>query len=329
MDGQEWESVLNPSSTQLGNTNSKVPASRDWVAEGAVSEVYNQANCGACWSFAAAGAIEGLFFTQTGELLPLSQQHLLACDYGPKAGRYRDNGCNGGLPDSAFGWVARNGGICSYADVPYISGNGRMYSCQRCTPVVMVSGFVDVTPRDELALMDAVAQQPVAVGIDASEYAFMFYKSGVLDTPKCGDVLDHAVLIVGYGTDAATGKPYWKVKNSWGPTWGEGGYVRMVRGKNMCGIADMPSYPIANMPMRALHRLSAAAVSDGITCNEPMDGDAKLTSYPAGSLLVFESGQWRTVCADTMGKSTAQLACYVRAFFLFLTVPQHAAGFWV
>lgn len=106
-----------------------------------------------------------------------------------------------------------------------------------------VSGYNDVPAGDEVSLKSAVAQQPVSVAIEADQSVFHFYSSGVLDSSSCGTTLDHGVLLVGYGTDSSTGKDYWKVKNSWGTTWGESGYVRLVRGKNMCGIASQASYP--------------------------------------------------------------------------------------
>merc|ERR1712032_842773 len=99
----------------------------------------------------------------------------------------------------------------------------------------------DVPSRDEDALKSAVSQQPVSVAIEADKSAFQFYSGGVLDNSACGTNLDHGVLVVGYGTDG--GKDYWKVKNSWGPSWGEEGYIRMVRNKNQCGISQQPSYP--------------------------------------------------------------------------------------
>jgi len=90
--------------------------------------------------------------------------------------------------------------------------------------------------------MEAVAQQPVSIAIEADKPTFQLYKGGVLTGP-CGAKLDHGVLVVGYGTD---GQDYWKVKNSWGPTWGEKGFVRLLRGKGLkgeCGILSQPSYP--------------------------------------------------------------------------------------
>ena len=93
----------------------------------------------------------------------------------------------------------------------------------------------------ENALQAAVAQQPVSVAIEADKSAFQLYKSGVFGSSGCGQRLDHGVLAVGYGSDS--GKDFWKVKNSWGETWGEQGFIRMVRGKNMCGIAMQASYP--------------------------------------------------------------------------------------
>jgi len=98
-----------------------------------------------------------------------------------------------------------------------------------------------VTANDENALMAAVAKQPVSVAIEADTSVFQLYESGVLTSSGCGTSLDHGVLTVGYGTDDGTA--YWKVKNSWGTSWGENGYIRMERGVNMCGISQMASYP--------------------------------------------------------------------------------------
>merc|ERR1712070_1045165 len=163
-------------------------------------------------------------------------EELVQCDHNG------DMGCRGGLMDNAFTWVSQNG-ICSESSYPYTSGGGVTGTCKKssCNPVATLTGHTDVPSKDETALKAAVSKQPVSVAIEADKSAFQFYAGGVLDNPACGTRLDHGVLIVGYGTDGD--KDYWKVKNSWGASWGEKGYLRMVRNKNQCGIAQQPSYP--------------------------------------------------------------------------------------
>merc|ERR1712113_610450 len=140
----------------------------------------------------------------------------------------------------AFNWVQQNG-ICSEESYPYTSGGGVTGSCKKtCTPIVTITGHTDVPSGDEASLKAAVSKQPVSVAIEADKSAFQLYKGGVLDNSACGKKLDHGVLVVGYGSD---GKDYWKVKNSWGASWGEEVYIRMIRNKNQCGIAQQPSYP--------------------------------------------------------------------------------------
>merc|ERR1719191_709163 len=144
--------------------------------------------------------------------------------------------------DNAFEWIKQNG-IASESAYPYTSGSGTTGTCntaKKSQPVVTNTGHTDVPAKDEDALKSAVAKGPVSVAIEADKSAFQLYKSGILDSSSCGTKLDHGVLVVGYGTD---GKDYWKVKNSWGASWGEKGYIRMVRNKNQCGIAQQPSYP--------------------------------------------------------------------------------------
>jgi len=222
--------------------NVKIAESKDWVALGAVTPVKDQQRCGSCWAFSTTGAVEGAYFVAQNKLLSFSEQQLVSCDHNG------DQGCNGGLMDNAFEYIEKEG-ISLESEYPYTSGGGVTGSCitSMVKPVATITGFTDVPSRDEKALLAAIEKQPVSVAIEADKSAFQLYKSGVLDSTACGTQLDHGVLAVGYGTDA--GMNYYKVKNSWGAAWGENGYLRMVRDKNMCGIAMQPSYPTGAKPM--------------------------------------------------------------------------------
>jgi KDEL-tailed cysteine endopeptidase len=220
-----------------------LPSSVDWVAAGAVTPVKNQGQCGSCWSFSTTGSVEGAWFLKTGDLVSLSEQQLVDCS-GPEG----NMGCDGGMMDQAFEYIIKNGGICSEAAYPYISAGGANGTCHTCEAVAHLSGYVDVQPNNETALMAAVAQQPVSVAVEADGLDWQFYFGGVV-TDSCGTNLDHGVLVVGYGNDTTAG-PFWKVKNSWSITWGEQGYIRLGRGAKFaphgeCGILMNPSYPVA------------------------------------------------------------------------------------
>jgi len=217
-----------------------LPDSIDWRDSNAVTEVKNQGQCGSCWSFSSAGAMEGSWAIATGKLLNLSEQQLMDCSM-----KYGNMACNGGLMDNAFDYAIDNG-MCSYEEDPYTAVRA---SCDlNCEKVAQFSECIDVTPANQLDLKAAVAQQPVSIAIEADTTAFQFYSGGVLDSPKCGTNLDHGVLIVGYGTQDDV--DYWLVKNSWGDTWGENGYIKIKRSDStndvgICGIASCPSYPVA------------------------------------------------------------------------------------
>ena len=217
------------------------PASVDWTTKGAVTPVKNQAQCGSCWAFSTTGGLEGAYVVAGNKLTSFSEQQLVSCD------KNGDQGCNGGLMDNAFAWIKKNGGLCTEADYKYTSGGGQSGKCKKTCKAVKGSAPKKVTDvkASDAALMSALAHQPVSVAIEADQSAFQLYKKGVL-TGKCGSQLDHGVLAVGYGTDSGT--DYYKVKNSWGASWGEKGYVRLARGskykKGQCGIlTGSPSYP--------------------------------------------------------------------------------------
>lgn len=233
------------------------PDSIDWVANGAVTSVKNQGHCGSCWTFSAAGALEGAMKIAGRTLVDLSEQELVSCDTGVLAG----HGCNGGNPTQAFNWVKKNG-ICSATDFPYVCEEAQSESCTsarctKCSTPTLKGGSMfragDVTAyasvgQTEGDLEAAVAQQPVSVAIEADTDVFQHYTGGVLAADSCGQKLDHAVLAVGYGVEkSGTELKYWRVKNSWATTWGENGFVRLLRGGTEkygeCGIREMASYP--------------------------------------------------------------------------------------
>ncbi|KAK0579896.1 hypothetical protein LWI29_033186 [Acer saccharum] len=229
------------SQTPFRYENVIAPTSMDWRKKGAVTPVKNQGRCGCCWAFSAVAAMEGITKLRTGKLISLSEQELVDCD------RSLNQGCNGGLMDDAFKFIIHNKGLTTESNYPYNGNDGICNKKKAASHSAKISGFKDVPVNNETSLLKAVAKQPVSVAIDASGSEFQFYSSGVF-TGKCGTNLDHGVTAVGYGT-ASDGTKYWLVKNSWGTSWGENGYVRMQRGvkakAGLCGIAMQPSYPTA------------------------------------------------------------------------------------
>lgn len=228
-----------PKLTFVDTDVNDLPVEVDWRNEGYVTEVKNQGLCGACWAFSATGSLEGQHFKKTNDLISLSEQQLVDCctDHG-------NQGCSGGIMDSAFECIKDRSGIMSEIDYPYEAKNGHC-DFDRSKVVAKCTGHVALKSGSEEALQKAVATVgPISAGIDAGHYTFILYSHGVYKSEDCSPRrLDHGVLVVGYGTEDGT--DYWLVKNSWGKIWGMDGYVKMARNyKNMCGIATQASYPL-------------------------------------------------------------------------------------
>ena len=217
-----------------------IPDSFDWRERGVVSPVKNQGQCGSCYSFSSTGALEAHHSIKYGQSSLLSEQQILDCSFD-----FDNHGCDGGLPSHVFEYVHYQGGLESENFYPY---EMKSYRCrfERSKVATRTIRSFNITENDEESIRQIVATiGPVAVAFEVLD-DFMLYSHGVYSSDKCRNSVqdvNHAVLIVGYGTDPVDG-PFWIVKNSWGEDWGEEGYFRIARGKNMCGIAVCASYPI-------------------------------------------------------------------------------------
>ncbi|XP_041980288.1 procathepsin L-like [Aricia agestis] len=214
------------------------PPAVDWRAAGAVSAPREQLHCGSCWAFSAIGALEGQYFLKYGKLVQLSAQSLVDC-----SAEYGNGGCSGGAMDNAFKYIRDNGGIDTEESYPY---EGVDNQCRSGTPLSGTGGVrvAAVRAGDEAALASAVAAGPVAVAVDASPPSFRGYSAGVYYDPACTpDNLNHAMLLVGYGSDA--GGDYWLLRNTWGRSWGQRGDMKLARNRgNHCGIASAALIPV-------------------------------------------------------------------------------------
>lgn len=241
--------IQKPTSKAFGNAKSnshktvqscEAPSSLDWRKRGIVTPVKDQGSCGSCWSFSTTGAIEGINALVTGDLISLSEQELVDCDT-------TNYGCDGGNMDYAFDWVIKNGGIDTESDYPYTGVDGTCNITKEETKAVSIDGYKDVEPFGS-ALLCAAVQQPISVGMVGSSIDFQLYTSGIYNGDCSNDpyYIDHAVLIVGYGSE--NGEDYWIVKNSWGTSWGIDGYFYIIRDHRLeygkCAINVMASYPI-------------------------------------------------------------------------------------
>lgn len=206
---------LNNEAPTMQNDYTTLPSSFDWRKYGLVTSVRYQGTCGTCWSFANIGAVETLHANKYGKLVQLSEQELNDCLV---SGAYKNWGCKGGYPSNGFYYAVTKGYVAANV-VPYAERD------QKCransyTKRYKVRGYQNIPYGDENAIKKAVATYgPVTIAIDASEWGFAYYSSGIYVSKTCKpNYNNHAVLIVGYGRER--GQDYWIIKNSWGPNWG-------------------------------------------------------------------------------------------------------------
>jgi C1A family cysteine protease len=237
---EEYTNILGTYSGQVNNfctpfnydnVAETLPTSWDWRDYNVVTDVKDQGQCGSCWAFATAESVESAWAIAGNKLVSLSPQELVDC-----SSSYGNMGCLGGIPQEAVQWVADNG-LCSETDYPYETKDD---TCKKCNTVAKVSKCFQINSGDQVGLKHAVHKQPVMIAIEADRKVFQFYKSGILNSADCGTNLDHAVVIVGYGTE--NGQDYWLVRNSWGITWGDNGYIKLARTDStsdigVCGVA--------------------------------------------------------------------------------------------
>jgi len=214
----------------------------DWRTKGVITPVKDQGGCGSCWTFSTAETIESYYALQTNNLVVLSEQQILDCTPNPNdcGGT---GGCGGGTVELAAARIMVMGGLTQEKDYPYVSGGGANYPCQmsKFKPAVRINNYYDL-PSNQLdpVIQHVATQGPLSISVDASSW--FDYESGVFD--GCNNQspdIDHAVQLVGYGTDTSSGTDYWLVRNSWGKGYGESGYIRLKRyATPPCGIDTTP-----------------------------------------------------------------------------------------
>jgi C1A family cysteine protease len=208
----------------------------DWRDEGAVNEVQDQGSCGSCWTFSTMASFEGAHYIATGNLEKYAEQQLVDCVR-------LCYGCNGGNVSIAFNYLKKHDAMYE-TEYRYTAKDGTC--AYKGGSDVRVSQAYTVPKEDATAMKEAVSKQPVSVAIQADQKVFQTYKEGIFDSAECGTALDHATNVVGWGTEL--GQDYWIMRNSWGATWGESGYMRIAirDGHGICGIQMQVDYADVN-----------------------------------------------------------------------------------
>lgn len=217
-----------------------MPLEFDWRTHGTVTPVEEQGDCGGCYCFAGIHNLEHWYKKKTGHLKKLSVQECIDCT---RTKIKYASGCDGGLMEDLYSLAQR----WPIGEVKYDRFKMRDSMCPLKKPVrgitvktyEVMSDDLNSPIEAELA-HNLIRYGPIPVGIDSKSLNFELYRHGIVRAKHCGKEIDHAVTVVGYGIEGTT--RYWIVKNSWGKTWGEGGYFRLERDKNACGINTYSSF---------------------------------------------------------------------------------------
>ncbi|KAL0849602.1 hypothetical protein ABMA28_013861 [Loxostege sticticalis] len=230
------ETTCSRTSLASNATGVAAPENFDWRNQNKVTSVKNQQQCGSCWAFSTAGTIEGQYAMKHNQLVDLSPQQLVDCSRS-------NHGCHGGWMSAAILDTAEFGGLMSWQSYPYMASQG-MCRANAGQITAQVTGCRNFAVASEEDLKQTLAQVgPLSIALAASSWNH--YTGGIYDASMCDQNIDHAVLLVGYGTE--NGKPYWTIKNSWGSQWGESGYIRISRNQNTCNLMGSGQFVTANV----------------------------------------------------------------------------------
>lgn len=197
-------------------TLTNVAESLDWRTQGVVNPIKDQGQCGSCWAFSAAGAVESSYAITNGKLYSLAEQQLVDCSH--EGG---SQGCNGGWEDQAITHYATHG-ACTESGYTYTATDGtcKEDSCATAFGPGAVTGRT-CTVQSGDGVISGINTAPVSVAV-AVDNTFQSYRSGIVDS-RCHGGVNHAVIAVGYDADSFI------IRNSWGQDWGEQGYIRLAR----------------------------------------------------------------------------------------------------